>query len=449
MTTDSLLDLATRVAGWAKDGEQVEAYVSRRHDTEVVVYGAEIESLSSADTEGVGIRIIKDDRQGFAYAGSLDEDIIAETLDEARDNAGFGTPDPHLGLAEPDGVPAVELDLWRDAVLSFPTDKKVEIALDLEKRVLAGDSRIRGVEAAEFGDYASESAIATNTGIASSARRTGCYVAVVSMAGEGDETQTGYGVSVGRSPDELDVDRAVEHAISRSVRMLGAKKPKSSRVTVVFTPQISATLLGILSSTLSGEAVLKGRSLFADRMGEEVAASDVTLTDDPTDPDAYGASSHDAEGLASRRNVLIENGVLRSFLYDTYAGRRAGVASTASAVRGGFKSGPGVGARAFAINPGQGDEADVLRTVGNGLLVDSVTGVHSGVNTVSGDFSVGASGLMVRGGEIAEPVREFTIASTLQRMLLGIVAIGADVERLPSMATGLTLAIADVSMSGA
>jgi PmbA protein len=173
------------------------------------------------------------------------------------------------------------------------------------------------------------------------------------------------------------------------------------------------------------------------------------LVDDPTDPDAYGAASYDAEGLASRRNVLIENGVLRGFLYDTYAGRRAGVASTASAVRGGFKSGPGVGARAFSIHPGQCDQADVLRRVGDGLLVQSVTGVHSGVNTVSGDFSVGATGLVVRGGEIAEPVREFTIASTLQRMLLGIVAIGSDVERLPSMATGLTLAIADVSMSGA
>ena len=147
--------------------------------------------------------------------------------------------------------------------------------------------------------------------------------------------------------------------------------------------------------------------------------------------------------------MLIEDGVLTRFLQNTYTGRRSGLPSNANAVRGGFKSGPGVGARAFAINPGKGDEADVLRRIGNGLLVDSVTGVHSGVNTVSGDFSVGASGLMVRGGQIAEPVREFTIASTLQRMLLGIVAIGADIERLPSMATGLTLAIADVSMSGA
>jgi PmbA protein len=195
--------------------------------------------------------------------------------------------------------------------------------------------------------------------------------------------------------------------------------------------------------------VLKGRSLFADRIGEEVSIPSLTLVDDPTDPDAYGAAKYDAEGLACRRNVLIRGGVLQGFLYNTYAGRRAGAASTGSAVRAGFKSGPGVGARAVSIVPGTASGEEILAEVGDGLLVQAVSGVHSGVNPVSGDFSVGAEGLLVRGGAAGEPVREITVASTLQRMLQGIVAIGGDVERLPSSATGLTLAIADVSMSGA
>jgi PmbA protein len=445
---DGLLELASTVAGWARDGEQLEAYVSRRRDTEVKAFGGGIESLSSAVSEGVGIRVVSGSRQGFAYAGSLAPEVVTETLAEARDNASFATVDDFLGLASPDGVVAPDLDLWRDDLAEFPTDAKVDLALDLEQRVRAGDPRIRQVESAYWGDSAVSTAVVTSTGIASVARRTSCYVTAEAIAGEGTDTHTGAGYSVGRGPADIDLDKAVGDAIDRATRLLGAAKPRSRRLTVILEPRITATLLGILAGTLNGESVLKGRSLFAERMGEEVSIPALTLVDDPTDPDAFGASRFDAEGLACRRNVLVSDGVLAGFLYNTYAGRRAGVASTGSAVRAGFKSGPGVGARALSIVPGQATAAEILAQVGNGLLVQSVSGVHSGVNPVSGDFSVGAEGVMVRDGSLAEPVREITIASTLQRMLQGVVAIGADLERLPSSAAGLTLAISDVSMGG-
>ncbi|MGQ0520617.1 MAG: TldD/PmbA family protein [Actinomycetota bacterium] len=444
-----LLELATRVAGWARDGEQVEAYVSRRSDTDVVVYDGEIESLSSATSEGVGIRVIAGGRQGFAYAGSLDPAVVEETLAEARDNAGFGTVDPHLGLAEPDGVAAADLDLWREDLASFPAASKIELAMELERQVRAGDPRIRSVESSNYGDGAGESAVATSTGVTASTRRTGCHISAYALAGDGDETQTGGGYSVGRGPADLDVAKAAGDAVERSTRLLGATKPASARLTVVLDNRVTTTLLAILAGTLSGESVLKGRSLFANRVGEEVAVPALTLVDDPTDPDAYGASAYDAEGLACRRNVLISGGVLRGFVYNTYAGRRAGVASTGSAVRGGFKSGPGVGCRALSLAPGTESQAEILARLGDGVLIQSVTGVHSGVNPVSGDFSVGAEGLLFRGGELAGPVREITIASTIQRMLRDVVAIGDDLEWLPGSAAGVTVAVADMSMSGA
>ncbi len=443
-----LLAIATRVAGWARDGEEVEAFVARGKSTEVKVFGGGVESLSVAESAGVGIRVVAGSRQGFAYAGSLDDDVVAETLEEARDNAGFGTPDEYLGLASPDGVTPVELDLWRDELASYPTDQKIDAALELERLVRAGDPRIRQVESSYWGDSASESAVATSTGISGASRRTTCYVSAYAIAGEGSETQTGAGYSVGRSPADVSLVDAARDAVDRATRLLGARKPASARVTVVLEPRITATLLAILAGTLDGEAVLKGRSLFAQRVGEAVSVPSLTLVDDPTDPEAYGAARIDAEGLACRRNLLIDGGVLQGFLYNTYAARRAGRASTGSAVRAGFKSGPGVGARAVAVVPGTQSPAEILATVGDGLIVQSISGVHSGVNPVSGDFSVGAEGMLFRGGEIAEPVREFTIASTIQRMLLDVVAIGNDLERLPSSAAGLTLAIGDVSMSG-
>jgi PmbA protein len=443
-----LLDIATRVAGWARDGEEVEAYVARGKSTEVKVFEGGVESLSVAESAGVGIRVVSGSRQGFAYAGSLDGDVVAETLDEARDNAGFATPDEFLGLARPDGVIPVDLDLWREELAAYPTEQKIDAALELERLVRAGDSRIRQVESSYWGDSASESAVATSTGIVGTSRRTTCYVSAYAIAGGGSDTQTGAGYSVGRSPSDVSLEVAARDAVVRATRLLGARKPASARVTVVLEPRITATLLAILAGTLDGESVLKGRSLFAQRLGESVSVPELTFVDDPTDPEAYGAARIDAEGLACRRNMLIDGGVLQGFLYNTYAGRRAGRSSTGSAVRAGFKSGPGVGARAVSVVPGPSSPAEIMASVGEGLLVQSISGVHSGVNPVSGDFSVGAEGMLFRGGELAEPVREFTIASTIQRMLLDIVAIGNDLERLPSSAAGITLAIADVSMSG-
>jgi PmbA protein len=446
--SDDLLPLATKVAGWARDDEQVEAYVARGRETEIRVYTGDVESLSSAESAGIGIRVVKGQRQGFAYAGSLDPTVLEETLDEARDNAGFATEDEFVGLAVPDGVAPATIDLWRDDLASYPTDAKVERALELERVVRAGDPRIRQVESAQWGDAAVESAVATSTGIQARSRRTACYLSAFAIAGEGDDTQTGGGYSVGRSPADLDLDRAAADAVDRATRLLGAVKPRSAHVTAVFEPRITAVVLSILAGTLDGESVLKGRSLFADRIGESVSVSAFTLIDDPTEPDAYGAALYDAEGLATRRNVLIDGGVLEGFLYNTYAARRAGTASTASAVRAGFKSAPGTGARAISIIPGSRSPEEILDEIGDGLLVQSVSGVHSGVNPVSGDFSVGAEGVLVKGGSLAGPVREFTIASTIQRMLTGVLAIGNDLEILPSTATGLTLAVADISMSG-
>jgi PmbA protein len=448
LAPSTLLDLAERVAGWAAQGEQVEAYVARGRHTSIKVFAGEVESLSSADSEGVGIRVVTGQRQGFAYAASLEEGVVAETFAEARDNASFGTVDPHLGLAEPDGVPVVELDLFRPELAEFPASAKVELALELERLTKAADPRIKGVESADYGDAVFEAAIASNMGLRALSSRTVCSLWASAMADDGTGTQTGGGYSVGRQPSDLDVAKAAEDAARRATRLLGARKPKSQRLTVLLEPPVTASLLGVLSGALSGMAALKGRSFLASRLSQPVAVPFLTLVDDPTNPEAYGASPYDAEGLASRRNVLIENRVLRSFLHNAYTGRRSGIASTANAVRGGYRTAPGVGSRALSLVPGDRDQQTLLADMGEGLLVQSVTGLHSGASSTTGDFSVGIQGLMVRGGEIAEPVREATVASNLQRMLEGVVAIGSDQEWLPGGSAGLSLVVADVTLSG-
>jgi PmbA protein len=447
-----LATLAERVVAQAKSGEEIEAYVARGQDVEVRVYEGEIESLSSATTGGIGIRVLVTNgsdgaRLGFAWAGSLDDAVVDSAVEEARDNARFATPDPDVIFATPDGVAASELDLWDPSVADIATDDKVALALDLERQVRA-DPRIRQVDSADYGDERIEVALASTTGIRAFTQRTSAFLSVSAIAGEGADTHTGTGFSVARGFAGLDAGHAARDAVTRSTRMLGATKAPSDRVTVVFDPRVVSTLLSVISSALSGEAVVKGRSFFAGRVGEKVATGSFTLVDDPTDPRAFAAAAHDAEGLACRRTVLIDSGVLTSFLYDTVSARRAGTKSTGSAVRGGYAGTPGAGCRALLLQPGHHDQQAILAVVGEGVYVQSVTGVHSGVNPVSGDFSVGIEGLMIRDGELAEPVREVTVASTLQRMLQSVLHVGADIEWLPGIAAGQTLAIGDMQLSG-
>jgi PmbA protein len=326
-------------------------------------------------------------------------------------------------------------------------EKKVALAIELERATRAADPRVRQVSSADYSDSRVEVALASTTGIRLDRRRTTAFLSVDAIAGEGADTQTGTGFSVGRSPRSGarrgdGRRRAAGHPHARSAE--GA----SAHCTVVFDPRVVSTLCRWCHpSALSGEAVVKGRSFFAGRIGESVADG-VTLVDDPTDARAFTASSHDGEGLACRRNVL-------DFGRDAAHVRvrhRVGAPGPDQLDRIGcawrlrrptVRRLPGTG----PVTRHAGGRGDPLR--GRHRSVRAVGDRHPlGVNPVSGDFSVGAEGLMIRGGTLAEPVREVTVASTLQRMLQAVVAIGSDLTWLPGVAAGQTLAIADMQLSG-
>ena len=442
-----LLSIAERVVAMAKPGEQVEAYVSRGLSTDVRVYEGEVEHFVSAQSEGIGIRVIRDGRTGTSYCGTLDPAQIAEVLAEARDNLSYGEPDEWAGLATPDGVAVTPQNLWDDSLESTSTARKIELAKELERLARSGDSRVR-VDDSNYSDAFGEAAVATTTGIRVAGRENGCYLSVGTLADDGDETQTGFGFAVGRNTDELDIDKAARDAVDRATRLLGATKPASRRITVVLDPYVTAQFLGIIGGTLNGESVVKGRSLFVQRLGETVASPLFTLVDDPTNPMAYTATDIDGEGLAARRNTLIDDGVLKTFVQSSYSARRMGVSTTGNGVRGGYAGSPSAGCLALQIAPGQRKQDEIIAGIDDGILIQQVQGLHSGVNPVSGDFSTGAAGLMISKGSVGAPVREFTIASTLQRMLLDIAEVGGDLEWLPMRATGVSLVIHDVTLSG-
>ena len=444
--------IAARIINEASADESIEAYVSRGVETDIAAYGGEVESLTQASSSGVGVRILRPAdggfQVGFSWAGSLDDDSVRRAIAQARENVAFSSVDPYAGLAEPDGHAVQELDLASSTFSAMSIDDKIALALELERATLGRDARIKGVDHASYGDFRAEAAIATTSGIASADERTGAYLSVSALAGGDDETQSGYGLCVGRDPKDLDAEVVVRDAVERSTRLLGATKPASGRVTMVLDPRVTSTVLGQIAAALSGDAVVRGRSFFVDRLGEVVASDRVTLVDDPTDTRFFGASAVDAEGLACRRNVLINEGRLEQFVYDSQSARRAGAQSTGSAVRGGFAGHPSAGCQALLLSPGSHDLEALLAEVQDGIYVQSISGVHSGVSSISGDFSVGAEGLIIRNGVLAEPFREATVASTLQRMLQNVTAVASDLTWLPGLAAGVSVAISDVQLSG-
>jgi PmbA protein len=316
------------------------------------------------------------------------------------------------------------------------------MALELERAVLSANSLVRGVESSSYGDGSNESALVTSTGIEAAQRRTTASLGASALAGPETDTQTGYGFSVGRTLSDLDLEYAANQAANRAVRLLGATQPKTQRIPVILDPLVTRTVLALIVSALGAESVQKGRSMFAGRLGEEIGSPIVNLIEDPTNPAAFGATPFDSEGAPTRRVDLVTAGVLNGYLHNVTTARRGKTVTTGSAL------GSGVGARAAYLRPGPLTVEELFASVPHSLYVQSVSGIHSGTSTVSGDFSVGAEGLMVRDGVFAEPVREATIASTLPRILLDIAQIGSDLTWLPGGGAGLTLLISDMMLSG-
>jgi PmbA protein len=429
---------ATDAEAWAEEA------TSRR----IRVYAGEVESLSDAGGRGVGVRAFVDGRSGYAYGTDLSEAGVRELADAARAAAEVADPDEHGGLPDECGATPVE-GLASPALGAWSTERKVELALAIER---AARSRpgVTQVESAVYSDAEGSVALANSRGFSAGYAATQAWAYASAFAGEGADLMTGLGVDLGRDPDGLNPEAIGGEAADRALALVGARQPKSRRCPVILDAFVAASFIGFIGSMLSAEAVQRGRSLFADREGDEIAASELALSDDATDPAGPASSPFDGEGSPSRRTALIEDGRLLSFLFDARTARRAGRQTTANASRGSYRSPPSVGTTNLTLDAGQADLAGLFREAGDGLYVTDVAGLHSGVNPVSGTFSVGASGRLVSDGEAADPVRELTIASDLVSMLQGVRALGSQSRWVPfgGSVKAPPILIGEMSVSG-
>jgi PmbA protein len=440
-----LIELAQRAveAALAAGASDAEAYASEEAGREIRVHGGEVESLTAATKRGIGVRAWIGARAGYAFGTDLSTtgltEIAARAAESARvaDEDEFAAP-PALPVrlmrdiaakGAPEVVTALELT---DASLAeWSAAEAAELALAVERAALGADPRIAGVEQAVYADAAEQVAIASSTGIGGEYESTSCYAYLQALAESEGGRETGLGFGLGRGPAALDPAAIGREGADRATAMIGAGKPESRSCPVVLDPTVAASFVALIGNALSAGAVQRGRSPFADRVGAEIADPALVLHDDGLDPDGFASAPIDGEGVPRRRTPLIEAGTLQTYLYDTYTARRGGGASTGNAGRGGYRSLPSVSASNLVVTPGSLAFDELLREAGDGVLVTDVAGLHSGVNPVSGVFSVGASGRAIRGGELAEPLREFTIASDLVSMLKAVRAAGADSRWVP------------------
>ncbi len=431
---------ATDAEGWA------ESTTSR----EVRVHGGEVESLTSATEGGIGVRAWVDGSAGYAFGTDLESGGLREVAAAAAEAAKVADPDEHSAAPEPAGEPPEIPGLLDPSVAEWDPADAVELAKRVEKAALDFDSQVAAVEVAVYVDADASAAIASSKGVSSGFRASQAYAYLQALAGEASARQTGLGFQVGRGPAGLDPDAIGREAAERAVAMLGAGKPESRACPVVLDETVAASFASFIGGMLSAEAVQRGRSPFADKLGESLASEKLVLADDGTDPEGLGTTPFDGEGTPRRRTALIEDGSLRSYLYDSYTARRGGAESTGNAERGSYRSPPSVGTSNLIVEPGSLDLDGLLAEAGDGVFVTEVAGLHSGVNPVSGTFSVGATGREIRGGELAEPLREFTIASDLVSMLAAVGAVGSEPRWVPFGGSVKTapLLVGEMTVSG-
>jgi PmbA protein len=431
----SLEPLATRAvdAALSAGAKDAEAVLQDSVGREIRVFDGEVESLTEAGERGLGLRAWIDGRVGFAYGTDLSDPGIADVAAQAVAAARVADPDEFAVPPDPAGEPSSIDGLADPEITAWSTERKIELAQQIECACRDADDRISGIETTVYVDEQGTSALASSRGVAAEYESSFCYAYLSAIAGKGEDRETGLGFGMGRSPARLDPAAVGREGAERATALLGAGKPKSRTCPVVLDPTVAASFAGFVGGVLCADAVQRGRSPFAEKLGEAIGSAAFTLTDDGVDPDGMASGPVDGEGVPRTRTTLVAGGTLSAFLHDTYTARREGngAASTASAARSGYRSPPSVGASNLVVAAGEKSLEELFAEAGEGMYVTDVAGLHSGVNPVSGQFSVGASGVAISGGSLAEPATEFTIASDLVSMLSAITAAGADARWVP------------------
>jgi PmbA protein len=425
-----------------------EAVASEGSEFGTVVRLGEVETLKEAGSRALGVRVFAGQRAANTSTSDLSSDGVEQLVRGALELAKVTSEDPMAGLADAalQGQLSGDLQLYNDDVYSLSTAERIEWARRCEKAALVADARLTNSDGGCFDASIGHKVLANSHGFLGEYRSSYCSISVAPIASdEQGNMQRDYWYSAARSLARLDAPEEVGRiAAERTLRRLGARKIKTQRVPLVFDRQTAAALLHHIFDGVNGDAIYRHASFLAGRLGERVFGTNLTVIDDGTIVGGFGTRPFDGEGVPTRRTTVIENGELKSYLLNTYAAKKLGLATTGNASRG-LAGTPGIGNGNFFVQPGTKSQEEIIAGVQQGLLVTEFLGF--GVNMVTGDFSRGASGIWIENGELAYPVEEITVAGNLGEMFSNLAEIGSDLIWRGSLACP-TLRIEGMTIAG-
>jgi PmbA protein len=430
-----------------------EAVVREGDEFSVRVRMGKVETLEESGSRGLGLRVFLGQRSASASTSDLTAEGIEQLVEGALDLAKVTEEDPFSGLPEKEEFGAFpgDLHLYDEDVYSLPGTERIEWARRAEAAALSADPRITNSDGGSFEAATGRKALANSRGFVGGYRSSyaGVSAAPVAMDANGQMQRDGWWSSARRLADLDSPESVGREAARRALRRLGARRVPTQEVPIIFAPEVARSLIGTIFEAASGDAIWRGASFLAGRLGKQIAAPSLTVIDDntmllPTGMGGFGSTPFDGEGLPTRRTVVVEQGVLRNYLLNTYTARKLGMKSTHNAARG-LAGAPGIGCGNFYLEPGALTPEQIIAEVPAGLYVTSLMGF--GVNTVTGDYSRGATGLWIENGALTHAVEEVTIAGNLAEMLRNVTAIGNDLE-FRGAAASPTLRIDGMTIAG-
>lgn len=428
-----------------KGADMAEVFLSDGRELFIEVRDGRVETMKLAGERGLGLRLMKGNRTGFAYTSDLNPKNMEEILDQALANASSAAEDSLRALPGP-APQYPDLDLYDRRIVETSVEEKIDLARMMEESAKKYDSRVKIIEGSSYTDSETEITLLNSLGVNLSYKGAYCGIYIALVAVQGDDSQTGFSLNYSLKYGDLDGQATGREAAVRAVRMLGAKAVPSQKVPVILEPYVATGFLGLLAPALTAEAVQKGRSLFAGKVGQKVASDRVTIMDDGSMPGGIASTSFDGEGVPTSRTRLVGGGILEGFLHNTYTAARDGVKSTGNGIRGSFKSTPEVGATNFFVEKGDKSPGEIIGGLEKGFYVTEVLGMHT-ANPISGDFSLGASGLMIEKGQVTYPVRGIALAGNIIELMKNIEVVGNDLAFFGGRGSP-TLLIGEMTLSG-
>jgi PmbA protein len=393
----------------------------------IEVKEGDIDVFVKSENAGLGLRVSKEKRPGFAFSTDLSPDVIPDVVQQAVHGASGADPDLFVGFPLPPARKPTELDQFDHDLQRISVKDKIETAHSLETAARSSDPRVKKVRKAAYVETTSDVTICNHTGLRLSYRKTLASGSIMVVAEEGEDAEIGWDYGFSPFFDQLEVGLIGSTAARRAVSMLGGRPIRTVEAPAILPPWVASDFLGVLSSSFMADNLQKGKSMLLGRMGERLFSSRVTMVDDGLYPGGMASSPFDDEGSLHMQSVLVSEGVIQGFLYDLYTANKENRSSTGNAGRHGIKAPPSVQATNFYIQNGSLDPADLLSSLGEGLMVTDVIGLHT-ADPISGDFSVGAAGLWIKGGEVLFPVKGIAISGNLIDMFSNVDGVGNDLK---------------------